>query len=437
MENRFLKIISFKDFYIWDAKRYYAEGFNSNVPRDLLGNHIKEESHKVKLSNFPDQTFKILGISNSKGMFDAYTEIGKNINQPYKKVENGYIAYNPYRINVGSIGFKTEKLQNDYISPAYVVFSCKDDLLPEYLFLLMRSSSFNKVIRENTSGSVRQNLSYKTLSQLEIPIPGVEEQRKLIADYYQSLAESKKILDQAKEARINLNNYFRKELFIINKPKDKEKMFATVKCSSLSKRWDSWNQDIPFESTKYPFTDFGDCTIGEPQYGAGEKGLDEFTGIRYIRITDIHDDGSLNDDKISAAKSDSKYRLNDKDFLIARSGSVGKTFLYKESDGPSIYAGYLIKYKLNEEIVLPEYILLYTKTDLFKVWVETAQRISVQPNINAQEYLLSPIIVPPLEKQKEMVAIGIKFLNEAIDFRNKHKKAVININEEFCNKIFA
>ena len=74
-------------------------------------------------------------------MFDAYSELGKNIKQPYIYVENGCLAYNPYRINIGSIGLKTDKLNNEYISPAYVVFKCKETILPEYLYLVLKVRS--------------------------------------------------------------------------------------------------------------------------------------------------------------------------------------------------------------------------------------------------------------------------------------------------------
>src|SRR5690606_7764208 len=93
--------------------------------------------------------------------------------------------YNPYRINVGSIGLKLPEHKYKYISPAYVVFSCKSDLLPEYLFAMFKTERFNAIINENTTGSVRQNLSYNKLSQIDIPLPSIKEQ-KILVEAYQS-----------------------------------------------------------------------------------------------------------------------------------------------------------------------------------------------------------------------------------------------------------
>ncbi|MBP5582469.1 MAG: hypothetical protein J6X43_00740, partial [Bacteroidales bacterium] len=119
-----------------------------------LGDYIQEESAKYKISD-PTKTYGILGVNNQTGIFDAYLEKGSKIKQKYKKMQVGWIAYNPYRVNVGSIGMRTEKQEYEYISPAYVVFSCKEGLLPEYLYRLMKTDLFNKIIRENTTGSVR------------------------------------------------------------------------------------------------------------------------------------------------------------------------------------------------------------------------------------------------------------------------------------------
>ncbi len=181
--SNFLYTIPFTQLNLWDVKRFNKIKIKSNFPIDFLGNHINEENTKINLNSESNKKFKILGITNDKGMVDAYESFGKDFNQPYKIVKNGYIAYNPYRINVGSIGIKTEETSGNYISPAYVVFSCKDTILPEYLFLLMKSQTFNNIVKETTSGSVRQNLTFKALSNIKIPVPTRNEQRKMINEY--------------------------------------------------------------------------------------------------------------------------------------------------------------------------------------------------------------------------------------------------------------
>lgn len=183
----------FSDISEWDYNSQFAMNIVSKFPIDYLANYIQEENHKVSLNAKPDEEFKILGISNEVGMFDAYVKKGKEFNQKYKKVKQGWIAYNPYRINVGSIGIKAENIENDFISPAYVVFSCKETLLPEFLLFVLKSEFGNQEIRNNTTGSVRQILNYDKLCNIRIPILPIDEQKAMMKTYKDLQAEIEKL----------------------------------------------------------------------------------------------------------------------------------------------------------------------------------------------------------------------------------------------------
>ena len=179
---KYLHLVNYNTFLLWDIKRYFMTQVASSHPIVKLGDYIQEERTKYNISD-KTKTYGILGVNNQTGIFDAYEENGSKIKQKYKKMQVGWIAYNPYRVNVGSIGIRTEEHLFEYISPAYVVFSCKKGLLPKFLFLLMKTDLFNKIIRENTTGSVRQNLNYSVLSNLQIPLPSLEEQKNIVSTY--------------------------------------------------------------------------------------------------------------------------------------------------------------------------------------------------------------------------------------------------------------
>ena len=156
-------------------------------------------------------------------------------------------------------------------------------------------------------------------------------------------------------------------------------------------------------------------------YGSGASAIPYNGEIRYIRITDIKDDGKLNAEAVSPSIMEDKYILNEGDILFARSGAtVGKTYLYKEGDGKAIYAGYLIRFIPNKEHVLPTYIYYYTKTDYYKAFISKSAQAVAQPNINAQQYGSLMVPVPPLplqhqfatkieaiERQKELIKQSI------------------------------
>jgi restriction endonuclease S subunit len=242
------KTVPFSDVVLWDVKRYSFEKIKSQYPIVKLGLHIQEESHKVKLANFPDDEFGILGVSNKVGIFDAYSKKGANINQSYKKMEEGWLAYNPYRVNVGSIGLRTEEHENEYISPAYVVFSCKETLLPDFLFKLFKTNRFNTVINASTTGSVRQNLTIDILKSLDIPLPPVDIQQKMLNEYYFKERNAKNLLNNSKTVESDIEEFILDSLGLkIPPPKTKSKKLQFTSFKSID-RWDILSSDLRIQN---------------------------------------------------------------------------------------------------------------------------------------------------------------------------------------------
>lgn len=435
--RNWIKFLPFRDVVLWDVKRYASERIKSDYPIVKLGLHIQEESHKVKLFDYPEEEFGILGVNNKIGIFDAYKEKGANINQAYKKMGIGWLAYNPYRVNVGSIGMRTEEHQHEYISPAYVVFSCKETLLPDFLYKLFKTERFNKIINESTTGSVRQNLTIEILKTLDVALPPIQIQSEILKPYYFKIKKAESVFLEIQNKEEEIENNI-KELLEIEFPviEKKRKGIYFSKYSKIN-RWDIWVNETIGISKKYRNGFLQELIVGNPMYGANVRSIDAESDVRYIRITDINEDGTLNEDFVSAEKVEEKYLLKQNDFLIARSGNtVGKTFLYNEDDGKAIFAGYLVKYELNNEKINPEYLLYFTKSRLYKNWIKSNQRISGQPNINGQEYLLSPIVIPPLDIQEKIVK-QIKVIKNEIQVLKS--KVELNLKEaikEFEQAIF-
>lgn len=436
----YLNFIHFSQLNLWDFKRYISKVVSSKYPIVKLANFINEENKKIKPFDFPKEKFEILGVNNKTGLFDAYIEDGNKINQPYKIVDNGFLAYNPYRINVGSIGLKTKEQKYKYISPAYVVFSCKKILLPEFLYILFRTDKFNELIRENTTGSVRQTLSFSSMGQIQIPLPPLEKQKEIVDRYNTKIKLAEEQEKEARHLEEMIDQYICNELKIFSTDNDSilpgTKFLTFVQLKKLS-RWDIYNNKNTVRSAKYEINKLKDVVIGKPLYGAGEKGIKQKSDVRYIRITDINEDGTLNDDFVTTTKIEEKYILKENDFLIARSGNtVGKTFLYKKYFGKCIYAGYLIKFTLNTAKIIPEYLLYYTKSSAYKMWINSNQRANAQPNINSNEYLNSPIIIPPLSTQKEIVEKISNIKNKIIELTKLAEQNRQLAKEEFEKELF-
>ena len=185
----------------------------------------------------------------------------------------------------------------------------------------------------------------------------------------------------------------------------------------------------------YEVSTLKDIAVKPLAYGATASAVDYDGETRYVRITDITDDGALNNDVKSASKVDEKYLLNDGDILLARTGAtVGKTCRYRKSYGRAIFAGFLIRLVPDISKVLPDYLFQFTKSDYYWDFVKTAQHVVAQPNINAQEYGELQILIPPLEKQQEYVDFvkqsdKSKFeLNRALDELTATYKQIIKDN---------
>lgn len=156
-----------------------------------------------------------------------------------------------------------------------------------------------------------------------------------------------------------------------------------------------------------PLSPLGQLVTREPDYGSGERAIPikSSNNVKYIRITDFDDDGIVQDNEFATAENiEDRYRLDDGDVLFARSGATaGKTFIFSSEIGPSIFAGYCIRFRFDRAKTLPQFIYLYTKTDRYQAWVRSIQRPSGQPNINKEEFKSFTVPLPPLAVQRQLV----------------------------------
>lgn len=159
----------------------------------------------------------------------------------------------------------------------------------------------------------------------------------------------------------------------------------------------------------WPMKKLAEVSLDKLSYGSGASAINYDGVTRYIRITDINDNGFLNKDIVSPSEISDKYILKDGDILFARSGAtVGKTLRYRKSFGRCIYAGYLIRLIPDQSQVLPDYVYYFTKTDYYRSFIESNMKTVAQPNINAQQYGELKICIPPIFLQTKFAEIVSK-----------------------------
>lgn len=184
----------------------------------------------------------------------------------------------------------------------------------------------------------------------------------------------------------------------------------------------------------YPTITLSRLLKSKPQYGAAEAGVirESLDVARYIRITDITENGELSDDiGVTAKTINGKYILNNNDILIARSGNtVGKSYIHKSDriSYPCFFAGYMIRFIVDEERINPDYFFIYTQLTIFKDWVKATQRTTGQPNINAEEYGGVQIPLPPIGIQQKIVDIYTAAQNAKLQKDKEAKELLESID---------
>lgn len=143
------------------------------------------------------------------------------------------------------------------------------------------------------------------------------------------------------------------------------------------------------------------------EYGLNAAAKEYDGENKYIRITDIDNNThefltyNLTSPDIDLTDAEN-YKLAEGDILLARTGaSVGKSYIYRDSDGLVYYAGFLIRARIREEYDA-EFVFQSTLTDKYNKYIAVTSQRSGQPGMNAQEYSEFEIRVPEKEEQTKI-----------------------------------
>ena len=164
-------------------------------------------------------------------------------------------------------------------------------------------------------------------------------------------------------------------------------------------------RETGIEDSKYEWVQLGEIALEKPQYGSGARKVPYDGNVRYVRITDLTDNGELKpDDPVSPSVIEPDRFLQADDLLVARSGSVGRTYIHDNELGTYQYAGYLIRFRIDPTKAIPKYIYHITTSDSWRKWILSNSKTGTLTNINAKQYSSFRLPLPPLEVQQEIVA---------------------------------
>ena len=342
-----------------------------------LGEYIQEYS----VRNKANEDIPVYSVTNTQGFCQDYfgKEVASKDKSTYKIVPKGYFAYNPSRINVGSVDWQRDEDQV-IVSPLYNVFSVSPELNQQYLYYYLKSDFALHRIKAVATGSVRDNLKLEMLKNFPIRIPSVEEQEYIV----QALDKAKNIIDLRRSVLQKLDDLI-KARFV--------EMFGD-----------------PIENPKnWEITTVGDI-VTEVRYGTSKPAV-EGGQYPYLRMNNLTADGHLDlrdlkyidisDEEIE------KCVVRTWDVLFNRTNSidlVGKTAVFDLSE-EMVIAGYIIRVRLKKNMlpeVFSEYMNLKALKDILRSMAKGAVN---QANINAQELQSIKIYLPDIELQKQFVTI--------------------------------
>ncbi len=321
-----------------------------------------------------------------------------------KWVKRGSILIAMYGATAG----KVSRLMLDATINQAISAICADERFSTDEYLFHEVEFLSRGLLNSVQGSGQPNLSGQLIKRSLVLIPPLPEQRK-IASILTSVDEVIENTHKQIEKLRDLKKATMNELLT------KGIGHTEFKDSELGRIPKSWEVSC-----------LADIVREKPSYGANAPAVSsQDSEIRFLRITDINEEGQLRVDSKAYIKEEDavRYELHKDDLVIARTGNtVGKAYLHSKDLKTSekiAYAGYLILFRFDNEKARPKFIFQYTLSRMFKDWVDENSRVGAQPNINAQEYLSFSLPLPSVNEQDRIIKILTSIDNNIYFFEEK------------------
>ena len=258
----------------------------------------------------------------------------------------------------------------------------------KFLCTLLGTDSMLNQYKAMAAGSTVNNLNKELVGSTTVSFPKMDEQTK-IGECFTNLDHLITLHQHKCDEMKRLKKYMLQKMFPQNGKKVPE-----IRFDGFTNDWEQRKLGEICDSF---------------EYGLNAAATDYDGENKYIRITDIDDNSheflqnnvTSPDIDFSGAEN---YKLKQGDILFARTGaSVGKTYIYEESDGLVYYAGFLIRGRVKDEYS-PEFVFQNTLTADYERFIRITSQRSGQPGVNAQEYASYQIATPILEEQQQIGA---------------------------------
>ncbi|MDX4049296.1 restriction endonuclease subunit S [Aliarcobacter skirrowii] len=294
------------------------------------------------------------------------------------------------RGTVGNVAFFNDSIKYDNIriNSGMVLLRVSDNVDNLFLYKIMTSDFIQQYIQNIAFGSAQPQLTVKEIKKFQIPLPPLEEQKK-IADILSTV--DKKIAFV--EENINATEELKKGL--MQKLLTEGIGHTEFKDSELGRIPESWEIEC-----------INELTLEHKQgYYTKDNYVEE--GIYLIRITDMNNPKISYIDMPKLQISDNDYELfkvSKGDFLFARSGAIGRYGIVYE-DIKAVFGSYIIRFVFNQNKLMNEFFGYFYESDKCLKQLNSITQGSSNININANNIKSLKLALPQLEEQKQIVEI--------------------------------
>lgn len=409
----------------WDVKRmkYVATANPSNIDKKS-----KEDEDTIFLCNYVDvykndfitDEIEFMKATASKSQIEKFT------------LKKGDIIATKDSESANDIGIAALVKQDfeNVVCGYHLTYIKPEKLVGEYLFRQFQSEYIKRKFETLANGVTRYALGVDAFNCLNLVLPPESEQIE-IAKYLDKKTQE---IDQLIDDKKQLIQLFEEEKTTIISQCITKGLYHSIEMINSGVEWIG---DIPnhwvTKKLKYVLSD-------KLKYGANESADEENRdNPRYIRITDFGKNGKLKKDTFKSLPPEkaNEYLLKEGDILFARSGAtVGKTFQFKNYNGIACFAGYLIKASPNPELILSDYLYLFTKTSNYEQWKNSIFNQATIQNIGADKYAYLDITVPKVEEQKVIID-HIHKESDRIDSKIKKTKKLIDLLIEYRSALIS
>lgn len=445
------KFSLFKDWNI--DMILFSKDLSSPYSKLKLEKILTPRREKLKPSDIPNDRMIVSKIRFANGeVFFKDRVIKNNMN---KSCINDLLVSN---INFEKGAFAVNVWGDVFASTDYTSYIIDTSLIiPEYLFLTLRCPTFMEYVATVKPKGMKTRARYDFIKTFAIPVPSIPDQQKILDAYHTKLNEAEENIKKG-------NNY--NDGLLLDIQADVSDLEIEIKKDAV---YSSILQIIPFTSTKrwevgyiqkegcletiYSSFKFQEYCINDLQneslFGLSVKAsLDKKKGmIPVLRMSNIIN-GELDFSELkylpadcaSTVKEPQKWILQKGDFLITRTNGskdlVGKSAIF-DSDEIYTYASYLIRYRFDTTIVLPEYINILFMTPLVREQIAVMRRQGGgQYNLNSDEIGAIRIPVPSIPIQKQIIKKYFDAKDGAKFYYDSAAKARIEAIENFEKEIF-